>query len=139
MYRENTVILTGYINFDPELKATKTGGKHALIKITTDSGWNSATKKPNYTTIAVRLYNSDAEYICKYGKKGSLVLVNGHLNSYRIEGKGEYTEVVAEKVQLFGEKQTVKEKEGDFEEYVAEAKETGTIGGTPIDQFDLPF
>ena len=67
------------------------------------------------------------------------MLVNGHLNSYRIEGKGEYTEVVAEKVQLFGEKQIVKEKEGDFEEYVAEAKETGTIGGTPIDQFDLPF
>lgn len=96
----NTISIIGRLTEAPELRTTTTGKYVASVRL--------AVKRPRMKDtvdfIPVVIWNQSAEYIGKYGKKGSIVGVSGSLKSRKYEdkegNKRTAFEVVADSVEL---------------------------------------
>lgn len=96
----NSIAIIGRMTTVPELRTT-TAGKY-VVSVTL------AVKRPRTSDktdfIPVVIWNQSAEYIGKYGKKGSIVGVSGVLTSRKYEdkegNKRTAFEVVADSVEL---------------------------------------
>ena len=79
----NKVILVGRLGRDPELKYTPSGAAVANFSIATDRVWKdqdgTMQKKTDWHRIAV--WRKWAEFANTYLKKGSLVYVEGRLET----------------------------------------------------------
>ena len=103
----NKVILIGRLGSDPELRYTSKGTAVANLSIATsravkrDDEWEEETDW--HKVVA---WKQKAEFISTYASKGSLVYVEGHLQTRSWEdqdGNKKYiTEVQARDVQLLG-------------------------------------
>lgn len=102
----NRVIIVGRVCADPELRETNSGTKVASFSMATNRYW---TDKNNGKQEEVEFHNCVAwsklaEVVSQYCKKGSLLLIEGRLQTREWEdkkgGKRRTTEVVVEKLQL---------------------------------------
>lgn len=108
----NKVQLIGYLGADPEaLRYTGNGDAILNINLGTTQRWkNEAGEKQERTDWhKLSLYRKSAEILNEYGKKGSLIYVEGQLRtrSYedRDDGKKRYvTEVIVSELQLLDRK-----------------------------------
>lgn len=73
----NTITLSGTIGQNPELKVAKSGKRFTSFTIANNTGYGE-NKKTNWFKIMA--FNSTAEYIQRYGKKGDFVIVSGRLD-----------------------------------------------------------
>ena len=138
----NSINLTGNICNDLEVKSTQSG-KSVL-------SFNLAVKRPftKDTTdfIPVVVWEQGAEYLGKYGRKGSRVSVSGKLTSRKYQDNGGNNrtayEVVADTVELMDSKNDAQGAEtASPHSYIPEAY-TKPQGGDfePVDDSDdLPF
>ena len=97
----NKVILMGRLTADPELKQTQSGTAVTSFSLAVDRKYNKdEEKKCDFITIVA--WKQTAEFICKYFKKGSAILLCGELQTRSWEdnnGNKRYaTEVVATEV-----------------------------------------
>lgn len=134
----NSVILTGNICNDLELKSTNSGKSVC--------SFNLAVKRPFAKDVTdffrIVTWNKQAENIFKYCGKGSKIGVCGVLNSRTYEdeeGKKFVVEVVANEIEFL-------EKKGDGQSNVASTNYAPTMdadadadGFMPVDDDDLPF
>lgn len=105
----NRVVIVGRITRDPELKSTTSGKNVTSITVAVD---NQYMKNPDGTRstsfIPVTVWNASADFICKYGRKGSLVGVDGRLQQRtykRNDGtNASVIEVIADSIQLLESK-----------------------------------
>ena len=94
----NKVILVGRIVADPELKQTQNGVAVTNFTLAVDRQYSRGDEKQtDFPTIIA--WRSLAEFICKYFKKGSAILIEGELQTRSwTDGQGNKrfaTEVVA--------------------------------------------
>lgn len=105
----NTVILMGRICGDLELKHTPSDIPVTSFTLAIDRGYVKAGAEKQTDFITVVAWRNTAEFVCKYFQKGSMIAVQGSLQTRKYtdkEGnKRTACEVVAEKVNFTGEKQ----------------------------------
>lgn len=77
----NNVSLTGRITRDPELKTTPSGKNYILFNIAVDRGYKDAKGNRMSDFIPCVAWNSQADFIGKYIKKGNLIEITGSIQS----------------------------------------------------------
>ena len=130
----NVVVLQGRLARDTELRQTQTG--KAVCNFTIACGRGS----DQTDWLDVVSWDKTAEFICKYFRKGSMILLEGRLQSRKYQDKNgnqrTAIEVVAGSVNFCGGKQ----ENGAAVTTKADKSETVHDGFEPImDDGDLPF
>lgn len=98
----NTAIILGNVGREPEIRTTTNGSKVANLTVATSRKWkDKATGEQKKLTQwhRVTVWGSSVDFIEGYVKKGSLVLVQGELQTreYEKDGKKQYsTEIVVQ-------------------------------------------
>ncbi len=98
----NNVVLTGRLTANPELKVTQSGTKVCVFAL-------AVNKDKEHTDFPqVVCFEKTAENLCTYQKKGSMIGVNGRLQTRSYErqdgSKAYVTEVIANTVEYLSSK-----------------------------------
>lgn len=105
----NKVILVGHLGNDPEVRYTASGSAIATISLATSESWkdkNTGDQQEKTEWHRVVMFNRLGEIAGEYLKKGSLVYLEGKLQTRKWQdqsGVDKYTtEVVASEMQMLG-------------------------------------
>ena len=104
----NNVVLMGRIVNDLELKATQSGLSVVSFRIAVDRKYSKGEKQTDFFDIVA--WRNHAEFICKYFRKGSLIALEGELQTRSYQTKDganrTVTEVIVKNVSFTGERNT---------------------------------
>ncbi len=104
----NVVAIMGRLARDPELRQTTTGKNVASFRIACDRGRRDANGQSQADWFDVVAWDRTAEFVCKYFQKGSLIIVDGRLQSRSYQDKAGNNrtaiEIVANNVNFAGPK-----------------------------------
>ncbi len=104
----NSVILMGRLTADPELRTTTTGKSVCSFSIAVDRGYSKNAEERMTDFINCVAWENQANFICRYFNKGSMIAITGQLQSRRYEdktgAKRTAYEVVAREVSFCGSK-----------------------------------
>lgn len=107
----NKVILIGHLGKDPDTRYMPNGDAATNITLATSESWkdkNSGEKQERTEWHRVSFFRQLAEVVGKYLAKGSLVYIEGKLQTRKWqdkEGVERYTtEIIADKMQMLGGK-----------------------------------
>ena len=99
----NLVVLTGRLTADPELKTTPNGVSVTSFSIAVEIRYKQGEER-QADFINIVAWRSSAEFICKYFKKGSMIGIEGSIQTRKYQDKNGNTrtafEVVANNVQF---------------------------------------
>ena len=99
----NLVVLTGRLTADPELKTTSNGTSVVSFSIAVDRRYRTGEERQT-DFINIVAWRSSAEFISKYFKKGSLIGIEGSIQTRKYTDKNGNNrtafEVVANNVQF---------------------------------------
>ncbi len=116
----NKVTLIGYLGRGPEMRSTAAGDPVTQLVIATTETWkdkNTGEKKENTEWHRVSLYRKLADIAGKYLKKGSLVYIEGRLQTRKWTGKDDierYTvEIIADDMRMLGGKPSHADADGE--------------------------
>lgn len=127
----NSIILTGRMTDDAELKHSQSGVAVATFSIAVDRGKDRDGKDKGTDFPRCIAFGKTAENLAKYQGKGSKILIDGHLQtgSYtKQDGTKVYTtDVIADKVEFLESKKQQTPESLGFHEYGED------------DEGDLPF
>lgn len=102
----NKAFLLGRLTADPQLRSTASGTQVASFSVATNRVWNdpSGVKKESTEFHNVVVWGRQAEVASRFLVKGSLVLIEGRLQTRDWEGKDgqkrRTTEIICERLQL---------------------------------------
>lgn len=140
----NRVVIVGRLVRDPELRKTTSDRSVVAFTVALDNRTtNNGEKSTSY--IPCTAWNSTAESIAKFMKKGSLVGVDGHLNqrSYTANDgrKVSVVEVIADSVQFLEKKNdsSVNSSTTSNNDYNRQMPEDEPVEGIDASDDDLPF
>lgn len=106
----NSVVLMGRICADPELKQTNTGVSVCTIRVAVER----PTSKKETDFIDVVTWRQTAEFVSRYFRKGSMIAVQGSIQTRDFEdrngNKKKSTEIVADRVSFCGREEKTEEK-----------------------------
>lgn len=104
----NRVILMGRLVSDPELKTTGTGISVTSFRIAVERSYVKSGEERKADFFDVVCWRNSAEFVCRYFGKGSMIAVDGQLQSRTYQtkdGTNRYVvEVVADSVSFTGER-----------------------------------
>ena len=135
----NLVVLTGRLTADPELKTTPNGITVTTFSIAVSRNYGSGEDRQT-DFINIVAWRKTAEFITKYFKKGSMIGIEGSIQTRRYQDKNGNNrtifEVVANNVQFVESKRDS-----------APAVEGASFSNADVDEFseigggddDLPF
>ena len=117
----NCAIIMGRLTADPELRTTASGLSVTTFSVAIDRGYAKAGEERQTDFINVGAWRQTAEFVSKYFQKGSMIAVQGSIQTRSYEDKNgnkrTATEVVANNVSFCGSK--------------AESGTTARAGGAP--------
>lgn len=106
----NVVAIMGRLARDPELRQTTTGKNVASFRIACDRGRRDANGQSQADWLDVVAWDRIAEFICKYFQKGSLIVIDGRLQTRQYQDKNGQNrtavEIVAQNVNFCGSKES---------------------------------
>lgn len=106
----NVIAIMGRLSRDPELRQTTTGKNVASFTIACSRGRKDANGKDLVDWIPVVAWEHTAEFVCEYFEKGSLIAIDGRLQSrtYKDRDGNNRTaiEIVANNANFAGSKRT---------------------------------
>ena len=138
----NRVVLTGRLTKDVELRATPSGANVASFTVAVDGFGRDQNNNPvnQASFINCVAWNTQAKFISTYCKKGSLVALEGRLQtrSYdRKDGTKAYvTEVITERVENLSPKDSSTSSNESNGYAINEAEDNQTLS---YSDDDLPF
>lgn len=104
----NRVILMGRLVSDPELKTTTSGISVCSFRIAVERSYVKSGEERKADFFDIVCWRNTAEFVCRYFGKGSLIAVEGQLQSRTYQakdGSNRYVvEVVADNVSFTGER-----------------------------------
>ena len=104
----NNVVLMGRIVNDLELKTTQSGLSVVSFRIAVDRKYSKGEKQTDFFDIVA--WRNQAEFICRYFRKGSLIALEGELQTRSYQTKDganrTVTEVIVKNVSFTGERNT---------------------------------
>lgn len=112
----NRVILMGRLVADPELKTTNSGVSVCSFRIAVDRSYVKSGEQRQADFFDIVAWRSSAEFVCKHFTKGSLIAVDGQLQSRQYQTKDgsnrSTVEVVADNISFTGERKEQKQESG---------------------------
>lgn len=126
----NVVAIQGRLTRDPELKTTQSGTSVCSFSIACDRSYTQKDEERKADFFEVAAWRQTAEFICKYFQKGSMIAIEGSLQSRSYQDKNGNNrtkiEILANNVSFCGGKVADKPAVRDFdqqtENYTSEAK-----------------
>lgn len=119
----NVVALMGRLVRDPELKTTQSGNSVCTFSIAVDRSYTAKDEERKADFITVTAWRQTAEFICKYFQKGSLIAIEGSLQTRQYQDKSgnnrTATEVLAAEVGFCGPKAAGKPATASYEKQTA--------------------
>lgn len=104
----NVVALMGRLVADPQLRQTTTGKNVASFRVAVDRGRKDANGQNQADLFDIVAWDKSAEFVCRYFQKGSLIAVEGRLQSRNYQDKSgnnrNAVEVVVNNVSFAGNK-----------------------------------
>ncbi len=104
----NRVILMGRLVADPELKTTPAGVSVTSFRIAVERSYVKTGEERKADFFDIVCWRGTAEFVCRYFGKGSLIAVEGQLQSRTYQakdGSNRYVvEVVADNISFTGER-----------------------------------
>ena len=83
----NVVAIMGRLAADPQLRQTTTGKNVASFRVACDRGRRDANGQNQADFFDVVAWDRTAEFVCKYFQKGSLIAIDGRLQSRSYQDK----------------------------------------------------
>ena len=145
----NTVVLMGRLTFDPELRTTPSGVSVVRFQIAVDRSYQKAGEERKADFIDVTAWRQTADFISRYFHKGSMIVVEGSLQTDNFTDKDgnkrKSVQVVANNVSFCGSK-----NEGGNNTYAAarpdsapavsyQSADAGSFSVLPDDNQGFPF
>ena len=116
----NVVAIMGRLTADPELKTTQQGTSVCSFRIACDRNFARQGEQRQADFIDIVAWRAQAEFVCKYFQKGSMIAIEGSLQTRQYQDKNgnnrTATEVLASQVSFCGGKATEKPAVRDFEQ-----------------------
>lgn len=131
----NNAVIMGRLTSDPELRTTASGVAVTRFTVAVDRGYVKAGEERKADFINVVAWRSSAEFVTRYFSKGSMIAVQGSIQTgmYEKDGIKRATfEIVADNVSFCGGKEN---KSGDGSQVTPNNFEPMEID----DDDDLPF
>ena len=154
----NVVALMGRLVADPELRTTNSGTEVCSFRIACDRSFVRQGEQRQADFIDIVAWRHQAEFVTKYFQKGSLIAIEGSLQTRQYEDKNgnkrTAVEVVANGINFAGPKNNSKSSGGssDYQSHNVSAEQSveesaqNYSGSTSDDYFsviddtdDLPF
>lgn len=148
----NNVTLVGRITKDPELRTIANGTATCNFTVAVNRTFASSNGEREADFINCVIWRKQAENLCKYCTKGSLVGVTGRIQTRSYDGqdgqKRYVTEVVADNVTFLGSKNSGSNDFASQDNFVNNPIETTDVAEDPFKDFgsevvlsddDLPF
>lgn len=136
----NNVSIMGRLARDPELRTTTSGKSVVSFTIANDRDRKDANGQNQTDWIRMTAWKKTAEFICKYFQKGSMIAIEGRLQSKTYQDKNGTNrtdmEVVVEKVHFVGAKSA---SNTDSNAQPAAQPQTAPQFEDVSDDPDLPF
>ena len=83
----NIVAVMGRLASDPEMRQTTTGKSVASFTIACDRGRKDANGQSVCDWLNIVAWDKTAEFVCKYFQKGSMIAVDGRLQTRQYQDK----------------------------------------------------
>lgn len=126
----NVVAIMGRLVADPELRTTKQGTNVCTFRIACERSYTPKGQQRQADFVDIVAWGKTAEFICKFFQKGSMIVVEGSLQTRNYQdkqgNKRTAVEVVANNISFAGAKAADKPAARDFDQqtqnYTHEAK-----------------
>lgn len=119
----NIVALIGRLVYDPELKTTPNGVNVCSFRIAVDRSFTRKGEERKADFIDVTAWRQTAEFVSKYFQKGSMISVQGRLETSQYQDKNgnnrTATEVIAAEVGFCGPKSAENPATASYEKQTA--------------------
>lgn len=145
----NVVVLTGRLTADPELRHTPNDLAVTSFSIAVNRRFARAGEERQTDFIDIVAWRNNAEFVCKYFKKGSLIAIEGSIQTRSYQDKDgnkrKAFEVIANNVQFVESKKDSSESEYGNAEIATESNKSSYSSGNDLDfevtdaDDDLPF
>ncbi len=117
----NRAILMGRLVADPELRTTQSGISTTTFTIAVDRSYTGKDQERQTDFLPIVAWRNTAEFICKYFKKGSMILVEGSIRVRNYEakdgsGKRYVTEIFADNVHFTGSRNESQSNRNPYDE-----------------------
>ena len=142
----NVVALMGRLVYEPELKTTPSGINVCSFRVAVDRSFTRQGEERKADFIDIVAWRQTAEFVSKYFQKGSMIAIEGSLQTRQYQDKNgnnrTATEVLASQVSFCGGKAAERAVVKDFDQQTAKSC-SGSKGRTersagPTDQFCQP-
>lgn len=115
----NVVAIMGRLVADPELKTTQSGTSVCSFRIACDRSYTAKGEERKADFIDITAWRQTAEFVCKYFAKGSLIAIEGSLQTRQYQDRQgnnrTAVEVVAREVNFAGAKAAGRPSAPDFD------------------------
>ena len=140
----NIVALMGRLVYDPELKTTQNGTNVCSFRIAVDRSFARQGEERKADFIDVTAWRQTAEFVSKYFQKGSMIAIEGSLQTRQYQDKNgnnrTATEVLASQVSFCGGKAAEKPAVRDFDQQTEKShvREANAAHSGPQKPQDVP-
>ena len=139
----NVVALMGRLVYDPELKTTQNGTNVCSFRIAVDRSFTRQGEQRQADFVDVTAWRQTAEFVSKYFQKGSMIAIEGSLQTRRYQDKNgnnrTSTEVLASQVSFCGGKAAEKPAVRDFDQQTeSHVREANTAHSAPQKPQNVP-
>lgn len=104
----NSIVIMGRLTYEPELRATPSGVSVVRFQVAVDRSYQKAGEERKTDFIDCTAWRQTAEFVCKYFHKGSMIAVEGSLqtDNYTDQNgeKRKSVQLVASQVSFCGSK-----------------------------------
>lgn len=126
----NVVAIMGRLVADPELRTTQQGTNVCTFRIACERSYTPKGQQRQADFVDIVAWGKTAEFICKFFQKGSMIAIDGSLQTRNYQDKQGIkrtaVEVVASNISFAGAKAADKHAARDFDQqtqnYTREAK-----------------
>lgn len=139
----NSIIIMGRLTADPELRSTSSGLSVTTFTVAVDRNYAKPGEEKKTDFIPVSAWRSTADFVSKYFRKGSMIAVQGSLQTRNYEDKNGNKrvafEVLADQVSFCGSKSesgTFNNASNNSSSY---NNSTADDFSSVVDDDDLPF
>ena len=116
----NIVALMGRLTHTPELKTTQNGTSVCSFSIAVDRTYTPKGEERKADFIDIVAWRQTAEFICKYFQKGSMIAIDGSIQTRHYQGKDgsnrTAVEVLANNISFAGAKASDKPAAASYEQ-----------------------
>lgn len=113
----NVVAIMGRLVADPELRTTPSGVNVCQFRIACDRNFARQGEQRQADFVDIVAWRAQADFVCKYFSKGSLIAINGRIQTRNYQDKNGNNRtafaVVAENINFGGSKGTSSAKVDD--------------------------